>query len=299
LAHVRRRPRIDWKKDLAERLAAGGSIVDTARGPVEYADVGKGSQVLFVHGAPGGYDQTAIVAEHYELSGYRLIGPTRPGYLRTPLATGRSTLEQAGMLGALLDALDITRVPIVAHSTGAAIAIHFAARHPERCAGLYLAGGVYRPLPAARASRFALGFLEPLLQAAETPQHAAAHVVRRLGATMVRARRGRAMPLELAALPRLIETLLPAALRAPGLVNDLQNLAILAPPPFDRLECPVWLTHSKADIVVPIANSRFAARQIEHAHFTQTSGHHYAFYVPGAVDKKGMHTFLARCTPAH
>lgn len=270
-------------------------MIETARGPVEYADVGQGTPVLFVHGAPGGYDQAKVVADHYELSGFRLVGPSRPGYLRTPLTSGRSTLEQAEMLAALLDALDIDRVPIIAHSTGAAIAIHFAARNPKRAAGLYLAAGVYRPLPGARASRFALGFLEPLLQAAEIPQHATANFVRRIGSAVVRVRPTRPLPLELAALPYLIETLLPANLRAPGLANDLRNLAILAPPPFDRLECPVWLTHSRADIVVPIAHSRFAARQMPKASFVTTWGHHYVFYVPTMADKKGMHGFLARC----
>jgi len=290
-----RAKRFDWKADLAARLASGATLVDTARGPVEYADVGEGAPILFVHGAPGGYDQSQVVAQHYELSGYRLIGPSRPGYLRTPITSGKSTLEQAEMLAALLDALDVPRVPTVAHSTGAAIAIHFAARYPERCSGLYLAAGVYRPLPGARASRFALGFLEPLLQAAEIPQHATAQLVRRIGTTVVRVRPGRPLPLELAALPYLIETLLPASLRAPGLANDLHNLAALAPPPFDRLACPVWLTHSRADIVIPIAHSRFAAHHIAHAHFDTTWGHHYVFYVPNAADKRGMHAFLAQC----
>ncbi|HEV8480486.1 MAG TPA: alpha/beta fold hydrolase, partial [Candidatus Eisenbacteria bacterium] len=230
-----RAKRADWKADLAARLASGGRLIETARGPVEYDDVGQGTPVLFVHGAPGGYDQARIVSDHYELSDFRLIGPSRPGYLRTPLTRGRSTLEQAEMLAALLDALDVDRVPVIAHSTGAAIAIHFAARYPQRTLGLYLAAGVYRPLPGARASRFALGFLEPLLQAAEIPQHATAHFMRRLGKAVVKARPTRPLPLELAALPYLIETLLPAHLRAPGLANDLRNLAILAPPPFDRL----------------------------------------------------------------
>ena len=288
--------RAEWKAELAQRLASGGHVIDTAKGPIEYGDVGKGTPVLYVHGAPGGYDQTALVARHYELSSYRLIGPSRPGYLRTPLATGRSTLEQAEMLVPLLDELGLSRVPIVAHSTGAAIAMHLAARHPERVSGLYLAAGVYRPLSGARASRFALGFLEPLLQATEMPQHATARLARRVGDVVVRARRGKAMPLEIAAWPHLIESLLPASLRAPGLANDLHNLAILGPPPFDQLACPVWLAHSPADIVVPIAHSRFALKQLANARFTMTSGHHYSFYVPSTADKKGMHAFLAACT---
>lgn len=287
----------DWKAELAQRLASGGHVIDTPKGPIEYGDVGKGTPVLYVHGAPGGYDQTALVARHYELSEYRLIGPSRPGYLRTPLTTGRSTLEQAEMLVALLDELGLARVPIVAHSTGAAIAMHLAARHPERVSGLYMAAGVYRPLPAARASRFALGFLEPLLQAAEIPQHATAQLVRNIGAAVVRTRRP--LPLELAALPHLIETLLPAKLRAPGLANDLRNLAALAAPPFEHLASPVWLAHSPKDIVVPIAHSRFALKQMPQARFTLTSGHHYSFYVPSAADKKGMHAFLAACSQTH
>jgi pimeloyl-ACP methyl ester carboxylesterase len=88
---------------------------------------------------------------------------------------------------------------------------------------------------------------------------------------------------------------LPAALRAPGLANDLRNLAALAAPPFDRITCPVILTHSRADIVVPIAHSRLAARQMSHARFVTTWGHHYVFYVPTTQHRQGMHDFLKRC----
>jgi pimeloyl-ACP methyl ester carboxylesterase len=297
LATSKRAPRIDWKNDLAKRLAAGGRMVETARGPIEIADVGKGPPVLFLHGAPGGYDQALLVYAHYELDGFRLIGPSRPGYLRTPLSVGASLSDQADAVAALLDALDIDRVPVIAHSTGCPIAIHFAARHPDRCCGLALAAGVFMPLPAARATRFALGFLAPLMQAVEWPSHGSVWFLRQVGAAMARTRKDRHVPLSLAALPVLTETLLPANLRATGLANDLKNLATLEPLPFDKVKCPVWLTHGRLDLVVAPANTKRAATHMPQAELHYGPGHHYVFYVPSVADKKGMHAFLARCAP--
>jgi pimeloyl-ACP methyl ester carboxylesterase len=293
---TKRVPRIDWKKDLAQRLEAGGTIVQTARGPIEIADVGKGPPVLFLHGAPGGYDQALLVAHHYDLDHFRLIGPSRPGYLRTPLSVGASVTEQADAIAALLDALGIDRVPVIAHSTGCPVAVHFAARHPDRCCGLALAAGVFVPLPLARATQFALGFLAPLMQAAEWPSHGSVWALRRIGSAVARARKERTVPLSLAALPVLTETLLPANLRSTGLANDLKNLATLEPLPFDKVRCPVRLTHGRLDLVVAPENTKLAAKQMPQAELQYGSGHHYVFYVPSAADKKGIHAFLARCT---
>jgi pimeloyl-ACP methyl ester carboxylesterase len=298
LATRKRVPRIDWKKDLAERLAAGGRVVKTACGPIEIADVGEGPPVLFIHGAPGGYDQAVLVAAHYELERFRLIGPSRPGYLRTPLSVGQSVVEQADAMVALLDALDIDRLPVIAHSTGCPIAVHFAARHPDRCRGLAMAAGVFSPLPAARATRFALGFLAPLMQAVEWPSHGSVWLLRQLASAVARTRKDRTVPLSLAALPVLTETLLPAQLRATGFANDLRNLAALEPLPFDRVRCPVRLTHGRLDLVVNIANTKVAAGAMPHAELKYGPGHHYVFYVPTAPDVKGMHAFLSRCIPS-
>ena len=117
-----------------ERLTAiktGSKILDTAAGPMEYQQIGNnGPVLLLLHGTPGGYDQ-AIPIE-----GMRVLVPSRPGYLRTPLDTGRTPQEQADAYAALMDSLGIDQVIVMGASGGGPSAIAFAVRHPDRTVAL-------------------------------------------------------------------------------------------------------------------------------------------------------------------
>jgi pimeloyl-ACP methyl ester carboxylesterase len=113
-------------------------ILTTSRGPVEYLDTGEGEVVLSLHGAMGGYDQAQLLARTIGGSNYRYLSLSRPGYLGTSLAAGRSPEEQADLYAELLDLLKIGKVIVIAISGGGPSAIHFALRHRERCHGLVL-----------------------------------------------------------------------------------------------------------------------------------------------------------------
>jgi pimeloyl-ACP methyl ester carboxylesterase len=58
---------------------------DTQQGAVEYAIEGDGPPVLVVHGTPGGSDQALAMGRFLAEAGLRVIAPSRPGYLDTPL----------------------------------------------------------------------------------------------------------------------------------------------------------------------------------------------------------------------
>ena len=117
-----------------ERLTAiktGSKILDTAAGTMEYQQIGNnGPVLLFLHGTPGGYDQAV------PFEGMRVLAPSRPGYLRTPLDTGRTPQEQADAYAALMDSLGIDQVIVVGASGGGPSAIAFAVRHPDRTVAL-------------------------------------------------------------------------------------------------------------------------------------------------------------------
>src|SRR5450755_1760415 len=70
-------------KGARARLAGRSKTIQTSFGTVEYAAIGAGEPVLTLHGAGGGFDQsidmTGALAEH----GYRVIAPSRFGYLRS------------------------------------------------------------------------------------------------------------------------------------------------------------------------------------------------------------------------
>jgi pimeloyl-ACP methyl ester carboxylesterase len=114
------------------------ATIRTRRGVLEYATAGDGPTVLALHGAMGGWDQSLLLARTIGGPGYRTIALSRPGYLGTPLASGRSPEEQADLYAAALDALGARRAALMAVSGGGPSAIHFALRHPDRCWGLVL-----------------------------------------------------------------------------------------------------------------------------------------------------------------
>ena len=110
----------------------------TQAGAVEYADFGTGPVVVALHGAMGGWDQSTILAQCAVPAGFRVLALSRPGYLGTPFAAGRSPEQQADLVAALLDALGIARAAVIAISGGGPCALAFALRHPGRCDGLAL-----------------------------------------------------------------------------------------------------------------------------------------------------------------
>jgi pimeloyl-ACP methyl ester carboxylesterase len=129
------------------------ALVRTPMGPVEYAEYGEGPAVLALHGAMGGWDQSLLLARTLADGGHRFVGLSRPGYLGTPLAAGRSPEEQADLYAAVLEALGIRDAAVMAISGGGPSALHFALRHRDRCRGLVLVstcgGRVETRLPLA------------------------------------------------------------------------------------------------------------------------------------------------------
>lgn len=112
--------------------------VETALGAVEYVEIGDGPAVVALHGAMGGCDQGLILAQTIGDAGYRYIAMSRPGYLGTPLSSGKSPEQQGDLIAGLLDTLGIVKAGILAVSGGGPGAVHFGLRHSARCAGLVL-----------------------------------------------------------------------------------------------------------------------------------------------------------------
>ena len=121
-----------------ERISTGSEIIETACGPIEYADVGEGPPLLMIHGAGGGFDQSVVIGRLLIDAGYRMIAPSRFGYLRTPLPEDATSTAQADAHACLLDALSLESVAVVAASLGSPSAVQLCLRHPQRCESLVL-----------------------------------------------------------------------------------------------------------------------------------------------------------------
>ena len=139
-----------YRSDLADaRLAAGrGSlIVDTDAGLIEYAERGTGVPLLSIHGAGGGFDQGLANATEFADEGFfRIIAPSRFGYLRTPVPPDASSAAQADAHAALLSKLNVAKAIVLGVSAGARSAVELAVRRPDLIAALILiVPGLYSP----------------------------------------------------------------------------------------------------------------------------------------------------------
>jgi pimeloyl-ACP methyl ester carboxylesterase len=118
------------------RMDEGSRMAETAAGPIQYSLIGEsGPHILFAHGTPGGFNHTPFFTPE-GIEGYRLLTPSRAGYMNTSLDTGKTPEEQAHAYAALLDALDIDQVSVLGVSGGGPSAIAFAALYPERTRSL-------------------------------------------------------------------------------------------------------------------------------------------------------------------
>lgn len=111
-------------------------VIPTRFGQLEYAEAGTGPPLLMVHGTGGGFDQGLFFAKRFSQGGYRVIAPSRFGYLRSTFPEEPSSENQADAFVDLLDALQIEKVAIAGGSAGALSAIAFAIQHPDRCTAL-------------------------------------------------------------------------------------------------------------------------------------------------------------------
>lgn len=121
-----------------ERLASyKAETVTLSYGDMTYVDKGAGETILSVHGIFGGYDQAYDTCKDFS-SDYRIIAPSRFGYLGSDFLGSGTPAEQASAYIELLDELEIEKVYLLATSAGGSVAIRFALDYPERTKGLIL-----------------------------------------------------------------------------------------------------------------------------------------------------------------
>lgn len=120
------------------RLHGQGSLIETRAGALEYAVAGDGPPLMMIHGTGGGFDQGLLFATALRQRGFRIIAPSRFGYLGSAFPDDASPAHQADTLVELLDHLGIERLAVVGGSAGALTAAEFALRHPDRCSHLGL-----------------------------------------------------------------------------------------------------------------------------------------------------------------
>lgn len=250
------------------RALAGSSLLETRCGRIEYATAGAGPAVLSIHGTGGGWDQGLKMAEGLSERGFRVIAPSRYGYLRTPLPDHPSPASEADFLACFLDALGLQQVHVIAASAGAAPALQLALRHADRVSSLVLLvpaiGGILPTEPEAMVSPFIMN----VVLGSDLPYWAAMKAKPSLTLRIV------AVPESLVPtlspddrrhLDEMIATILPVSARRRGILYDAHTQSTAAPFPLVQITVPTLLASAEDDLYRTLPNARAAAAAIPRA----------------------------------
>jgi pimeloyl-ACP methyl ester carboxylesterase len=296
-AQVYRRFRADLRAAWG-RVEAGGRGLQTARGEIEYGECGEGFPVLVIHGAGGGYDHALLVGQFVLGDGYRVIAPSRFGYLRSPVPEQTGPPAQADLLASLLDRLHVERAAVAAFSAGGPTGIQFALRHAERTSGLVLVSAI-SCVPTADG--------EPWQQHAGVPRTVASEFVYWLGLRGAQSRLLASLGVskemreswsedERAQVDRILDAMLPFDARSTGYLLD-RELDVTPDVPLEQIQVPTLVVHARDDDVVDWANGQQAVARIPGASslFFDRGGH----LLLGQHDRvrAGVVAFLRRVLP--
>jgi pimeloyl-ACP methyl ester carboxylesterase len=250
-----------------------GLIAETSSGPVEYLDNGRGDAVLFVHGSPGGCDEGELMTRFVVAAGYRVIAPSRPGYLATPLTDDNASPDQQAELHlALLDSLGIKHCALMFWSGGGPSSYRLATQHAHRVSRLVAIAAV------SKAYKFAGGVDGALLEG-RIGHWLVKEMAKHSPKTLVKSTVGEEGDLDKQQLKRLVEEIWEddtkrdfvlslaeiVAGRKTGLENDRQQFPKIEDLGLAGIQQPVLLVHGTVDADVPPVYSDFAQSQLPNA----------------------------------
>jgi pimeloyl-ACP methyl ester carboxylesterase len=222
--------------------------------------------VLVVHGITQGADGGIHeLAEGLVPPAYRLLVPSRFGYLGSEMPEGATPAMQADAFDALLDAIGLGDIVVVAGSAGSTSALHLAIRHPARVRALMLVSanvpGVHQlsgspPKPVFRA----IFSSDPIMWLIVTYFPG---VMARLSQVLRVPPGVEPSPADLSSLSRAMHAVFPARMRATGVVFD----AYESNPDINRVElslvrAPTLVMHALDDPGPPYEAAVRMARQM-------------------------------------
>lgn len=231
--------------------------------------------MLVVHGAGGGFDQGLAISDGLVPAGFRVIAPSRFGYLGTPVPADASAEAQADAHACLLDALNIRRAAVMGVSAGGPSALQFALRFPDRTRALVLlVPAVYTPRPngeaPVRASRATMFMFETALRS-DFLFWAGRQIAPR---AYIRAILGtppdlvaKAPPDEQARLQKVLDEILPVTRRRAGLLNDARVVSSIPRYELETIAAPTLAISTADDGYGTFDGARYTAEHVPGARF--------------------------------
>lgn len=268
-----------YQKDMsiaADRILEGSRVAKTDEGIIEYSTAGKGSPVLFIHGAGGGHDMGRLIARRIG-DDFFWICPSRFGYLRTPIPQNASFEAQADAYAALLDHLHIEKAAIIGLSIGGPSALLFALRHPNRCAALVLISAISKTTTKRPISDWFFN----IIFSSDFFYWAVSHIAKN---TLIRKFGVDPAVLKSLALDEkkwadeALHIFHPASKRYPGIRNDQKATISDKQYDLDRINLPTLILHSLDDGLVEYDFAKYAHAHIPDSELvTFPSGGHVLF----------------------
>ena len=285
-----------WKQEHLRALNENSRILQTRLGPVEYAVEGEGTAFMSIHGTPGGYD-IALTDRHSmpleEQKSFKTLTLSRPGYLRTPLASGETFEQQADLFAALLDELKIDRVVAVASSGGGYAGLQFALRHPNRCIALVMLA------PATGTESLPKGPPEADNAAFERQDEQVHAFSQNIDPAMFKDYDVND-PRQVALMKGVLMSMIPASARFAGRRNDLVQRAAPAVDrwPVEKIAVPTLIIHGTADKNSEYQRSVALAAKIPNAKLITMEGADHYFPITRALDvRKYIDEFVGAARP--
>jgi pimeloyl-ACP methyl ester carboxylesterase len=246
------------------RLIGRSRLLDTACGPVKVAEAGEGTPVLVVHGMAGGFDMGLQVGLDVLGDGFRVIAPSRFGYLGSPMPPDASHDRQADVLAAVLDTFGLPAAAVVAVSAGAQSATRLALRHPDRVSALVLiTPALYLPPPPGARNAGPPDFAFDHLLASDVPTWLISRLAPQLLVRVCGVPRALDAQVTSAERARYVSWFLPSAPRHLGIAQDMRTTLPSAPDlPIEQLTMPVMLISAADDPYWTAEVVRYSAQRL-------------------------------------
>ena len=241
---------------VAAQLPGPSAVAQTAVGPVEYLKQGHSDNYVFLlHGTPGSYH--TFMADRLVDAGFTVISPSRPGYFRTPLASGETIAEQAALYAALMDQMGIDSAAVIGFSGGGPSAITFAAQFQDRCLGLVVLASTGRSFDAPPQNA-----VEKMIMGSEFGRWTAYNALSGSfeGTAVEKAER------------YLRTAFFPMEQVEKGEENDFMQFMSNWSANLADIHCPTLIIHGTEDELIPFSEATYLRQQIPNATLLEKAG---------------------------
>ncbi|MBN2735230.1 MAG: alpha/beta hydrolase [Methanomicrobiaceae archaeon] len=283
----------DRKIEIMKGVFISPKIIKTKFGDVEIdLTEGDGPVLMGSHGGLGGIDQCRAAID-FAASDFRLLSLSRPGFLGTPLESGKSLDEQADLFAAVLDELGIDKVAVFSISAGGLAAYTFAARHPDRIWALITADSIsgYYDLPETAGPVAQMIFLsdpgQKLLQKmTKAKPDSFIKEIFKSEAYYTKEQMKKHLdfvlndPYAHEFVTAFMNTMYPYKPRKAGTMNDVDISRTIHHLPVEKIKCPTLVVHGTHDADVKFYDGVYAYENIENAErIWVEEGSHLCFWI--------------------